>query len=430
MKSNLKLYLGWANLCITSASSILVSMMAIKYLDSDDARRWLILYSAWGILFLADGGVVGTLSRITSIRYAEVVSIEVRINFFELIYINIKRYYIAWLFGFIAGLAYFYKSEEYSGESAIREVCVCWSIMAISAVLQCRVSRIFAVIDGIGEMHYTRLMQTGLQLSGLVGVFLSLVLTKSLTVMVSSWVISQAVAAVFIGRFSKKLLNNSIKNDLISKNKIEKIYKSEINKMWMLSIGSVMSQLMVLPVLNFSGAKNSVTEFFFLQRIFSVCSMAVSMIALVVRPKFIINISKGERLESRRIAIGAAKKSWLLTIMLAIAITSTYFLCVRYNIVAKKYIATSAVFFIMLADYFISCSTSVLGQFVIAYGRNPFAKSVFVNGILTAILLYLLVPIYGALGGALSIMLAGVISTYWLSAFEFYNIIESLKYEA
>ena len=72
-------------------------------------------------------------------------------------------------------------------------------------------------------------------------------------------------------------------------------------------------------------------------------------------------------------------------------------------------------------------SAVVVGQFVLASGRNPFLISTLLNGVLNIVFLAVLYPLYGLVGIPLASLSSGLLTNYWYNLFKGYQLMKDLK---
>lgn len=195
--------------------------------------------------------------------------------------------------------------------------------------------------------------------------------------------------------------------------------------LFLIQLGAAVTKYIQYPIITAVLGVASLGTYFFVVRIAGTVDQAISVLNASQRAIFSQLYAAGRKLEARRLMRNVLAQVLILTIIGAL------FIIFALPFFVKLFTHHSGIavvpFWVIGLDLIGMCVSGMMTQFVIASGRNPFAKVVLATGGLTLLVLWLLVPRYGLLGAALGQFLANSLISLSFSTWHFLKLYQELS---
>ncbi len=305
------------------------------------------------------------------------------------------------------------------------ETSLVWYLLAGSfeLIFQARLSQSF--LDGLGCMYLSRFISGTYQLLcglfsiislrlgyGLVGLAVVLLVGSLMQFLAMHLCLSRIAGG-------KLILNHEDARPLIGK-----LFKVAV-PFGLVSSGVYLVGAAQVPLLGAILGPTVIASIYIALKISQVLNGGVLQIVTAQMPLFTQQCAQGRWADARlrmikTIAIGASLQ---VTVALFLYFISP--IIVKLWIGPDKYIE-GEVLLVFTINYLITCLSGLPAQFVLAGGRNPFALSTSIHGVLTLGGMVLLCPRLGLLGVPLAGLAGILLTNFWLSPLEAWRTWKSL----
>ncbi len=281
-----------------------------------------------------------------------------------------------------------------------------------------------AALEGTGRYHLDRLSATaGTALnSGVISV--AALASHDLLVVSACWI--GAVIAVSVLKFS--VLRASVpRASFIGRPSIRDLRSAlrRSRSIFAVQLGGVLTKAVQFPIVSVTQGVAEIGPYIFAVRIAGTIDSAIAVLGGAQRATFAHHISGGRLPEARTLALTTVG---LVGVLAAIAFLLFGFaLPALSRRFAPDLPLDGAPFLIIAADMAILCVAGTMSLFVIASGRNPFARIVLLNGAVSILAVSALTPRFGIAGAATGQMLATLFVSGWFNSLEFAKTIRGLK---
>jgi len=320
------------------------------------------------------------------------------------------------------GALYFSKMGAYFNQNT----AIAWGFLGIALFSAVQAKTDQSLIEGLGRVDLTRFIVGTCQ--GLMGAGFVLILClgaqlPEMAMMMASFTCLQFCALRMCARFlAKGRLSNSQR---LPKDVVFRFLKIA----WpvgLMNLSSYLVSCIQVPLLGWIKGPEVVPAFYLAQKIGQTMNQVVSQIVSAQLPLFTHDLAAGGLMASFR----RMKRIILFGTVTALVINLCYLwgspILARFLAPAKGYVDLLTLG-LMGCDYFIMASAVVVGQFVLASGRNPFLISTLLNGVLNIVFLAVLYPLYGLVGIPLASLSSGLLTNYWYNLFKGYQLMKDLK---
>jgi O-antigen/teichoic acid export membrane protein len=423
---------GWYVQMSSSISALVTVPLVLHSLSSSDAGLWFTFQSIVVIAAMSDFGFSLAFSRqiAWSLGGMEQAShsphspdlIRTRDGWLGVsdVHYASKRFFCAialLAFGLMAILYHFLLPLGHLLDSSTREAPIAWYVLAVGTSLMLYTKSYLSLLEGTGWIYASNFLFGTYQLICGIGVIIALSVGGRLVAMASTTLFATIIfltAAIWsVRREYSDLLAEPIDLSRDSKKKI--VFVALPLGVLMMS-GFLVSSIQVPLIGSLLGAA-SVSGFYLAQKIGQLLSRLVLHIANPQIPIFTREISSGARHNARY-------RIWRTTGVVAGAaalVFITYYCAspflIRMWVGPKQYVDCWTLG-LLTADYFILTITVALAQFVLASGRNPFAISTLLTGLLNLGALLILIPRIGIGGAAAASLVSGLCINYWFTVWQ------------
>ncbi len=303
-----------------------------------------------------------------------------------------------------------------------------WYMMGATALLQVQAKPHQALLDGMGRVYLTRLIQGTAQLLAGVSVIVVLLAGGGLLHMAVAvllcWTANYAALKRFVALQGRLPMPSRVRAADVSRRFVRIALPLGV-----LSGSAFIVLSIQVPLVAFLLGPAAVPAYYLAQRIGSVLNQACLQPLFPQLPLFTHELAAG-RFDGacRRFRHSLACVS-LLTVGANTAFLLWSPLLVDRWIGPGRYLAAPALY-VLAADMCLRTLTGIWGQFVLASGRNPFVLSTFIAGCLTLATACLLGPPLGLLGIALAALVAGLCTNYWFCPLQGIKLWRSLVVRA
>jgi O-antigen/teichoic acid export membrane protein len=310
--------------------------------------------------------------------------------------------------------------------SAIRENAnvQAFALCAVAATMVLSSYTYQSFLEGTGNYHLDRLASTGTVLfSGLL-IAAAAVWGRTFWLVVLAWYAGQAVTVAV-----KAVLAHRLNPGVHIQRKINARYIvptiRQSFSLFLIQLGAAVTKYIQYPIITAVLGVASLGTYFFVVRIAGTVDQAISVLNASQRAIFSQLYAAGRRTDARRLMRNVLAQVLALTMVGALFIITALPFFVR---LFTNHTGVAVVpFWVIGLDLIGMCASGMMTQFVIASGRNPFAKIVLATGGLTLALLWLLVPRYGLLGAALGQFLANSLISLSFSTWHFLKLYREMS---
>jgi len=302
---------------------------------------------------------------------------------------------------------------------------VCYLLaVSFALIFQARLSQAF--LDGLGYMYLSRVIAGTYQvLCGLFSV-LSLWMGFGLTGLAGVLLASSFVQFLAM-RMSLKWISA---DQLVSKHEdirllIGKLCKVAIPFGLVISGGYLVGAVQV-PLLGALLGPSVIASIYIAFKISQTMGSAVMQLVTAQMPLFTKQCALGHWTDARRRMIKMLIIGTSLHTFVALSLYFISPIVVDWWIGPGHYIEGS-VLLALTINYLITSVASLPGHFVLAAGRNPFAQTTILHGILTVLGMILLCPMIGLLGVPIASLAAVFLTNLWKNPLEAWRMWKSLK---
>jgi O-antigen/teichoic acid export membrane protein len=279
-------------------------------------------------------------------------------------------------------------------------------------------------LEGTGNYHLDRMVSAGTVLLSGLAVGAAAYLSHSFWWVIGAWYGGQAATLA-----TKAIVAHRVNPRIhtmwrVAPREVGATFKQSFS-VFLLQLGAALTKYVQYPIITEVLGLAALSTYFFVVRIASTFDQAISVLNASQRAIFSQLLAAGKRLEARRLMLSVLAQVATLSGVSAVVVI---FILPPFVALFTSHGGLSRVPFWVIGLDLISMSTSgMMSQFVIASGRNPFAKVVLLAGVLTIGLLSFLVPRYGLLGAALGQFVANLLTNLGYSAWHFRKLSQQLK---
>jgi O-antigen/teichoic acid export membrane protein len=315
------------------------------------------------------------------------------------------------------GLAFF--SRQSLEATPHIEVALAWALMTGTTLIQIDGVRHQATLEGVGRIDVERLVLAAayvLTFGCLIGVT---IFTKSIVAMSMTWMVGTLVGRACLRMAVKRLLGR-LPPPLPSADQRGVAMLGISFRVWLVSLGAAAAvHSQALSVGLFLGAA-ALPGYYLAHKMLEALTSSLAVVVQADRALLTQELAAG-RFSS---AYARVKRSTSIVATGAVVVT----LC--FSIWGKWIVTTwlrnpgaidDVTVHLLALNAGFSIFTGLVGQLVLATGRNPFVPSVLAAGAINVTLLLVLVPALGIRGAALASLISGLMSSYP------YNIYQGLK---
>ena len=302
---------------------------------------------------------------------------------------------------------------------ALRANVQALALCAVAAALVLSSYAYQSFLEGTGNYHLDRLASTAtVLLSGLM-IAAAALWGRTIWWVIVAWYVGQVITVAVKAILSHRL-NPGVHARRMIKAQHVVFTISQSFSLFLIQLGAAVTKYIQYPIITAVLGVASLGTYFFVVRIAGTIDQAVSVLNASQRAIFSQLYAAGRWSEARRLMRNVLMQILGLTIVGAICIISILPIFLR---LFTHHSGIAAVpFWVIGIDLISMCMSGMMTQFVIASGRNPFAKIVLATGASTLALLSFLVPKYGLLGAALGQFLANALISLSLSIWHFQKL--------
>lgn len=279
-------------------------------------------------------------------------------------------------------------------------------------------------LEGTGNYHIDRIVSAGTVLLSGLAIGAAAYFSHSFWWVIGFWYGGQAITLIAKAIVAHRVNPMIHRKWRVAPGELGATFKQSLS-VFILQLGAALTKYIQYPIITEVLGLAALSTYFFVVRIASTFDQAISVLNASQRAIFSQLLAAGKRSDAR---------SLMLTVLGQVAILSTIsaaaiiFLLPPFVTLFTSHGGLSRVPFWVIGLDLISMSTSgMMSQFVIASGRNPFAKVVLLAGVLTVGLLSFLVPRYGLVGAALGQFVANLATNLGYSAWHFRKLSHELR---
>lgn len=317
------------------------------------------------------------------------------------------------------------------GEIKGVHITLAWYLLGISTLISLQAKLNQAVIDGSGRMYITKALIGTFQILIGAGVIGSLYIYPKISVIAAVILMLSILQYVAL-----KVVLNIVSEKQLRASAGNANEKELLSRLWKIAapIGIVSSASYCItsiqvPMVGAILGAAAVTPFYLAQRIAMVFMQAIVQIYHPQIPIFTMDFSRGDFQRAHM----RIKRTLILIVSVAFSAFLIFYIASPFLVklwVGEGRYVTNDVLLLMSMDYFILCVASVLGQFVLASGRNPFVISTLINAAFNLTLTVIFCFKFGLLGLPMSTLISGLISNYWFITYHGFKLLSELRQKA
>lgn len=310
------------------------------------------------------------------------------------------------------------------------ELRLAWYLLGGATILLLRTRQDQGFLDGLGKLHLGRLLAGGYQLAVGAATLGALLAGGGLRMMAAGvGVVTLAylavVRALFLREAAGRLRNAAPPTGAM----VRDLWRVAL-PMGVVNVSAYLVSAIQVPLIGMVLGPQFVAPFYAAQKMGQMLNAAVMQMVAPQLPLFTSALAAGRSGEAlwrmRRIVL-------LITGLAVFANAGFYFLSpifAEHIWLGPGHYADRATLLVMAVDYTAMVSSVVWAQFVLAGGTNPFTRTTLIAGVLNLAGCLVLGPRLGALGIALSGLLAGGMTNYWFAPARGLRLLASLRRSA
>lgn len=415
--------MGFISGLILAFTSLVVTFIQLKilvrHLPVEMVSIWLLFLTFAGYVAFLDMGINPTLSREVGFVLGQTVySDEVkRKKITELLGGCMRIYYLLsftiLFFGTVAGLIFL---KKILGATYEKYILIAWLIFIVGASIGTIGNGIFAVLYGMGDIATERLIRSGMQLIGLVGTFLVILLGYGLVGLSVVWVgqslISRLVAGIYLYRKYPWLRNRPLK---IDKNIYKKIIPASL-KWASMGFGAVLILQTDKLIIGSNLELMAITKYE------SVAKIVMTLIAFSLI--YVNTLTNQISIKYSQNNIELIKKLIGRNVRIAM---STYivlgiFIAIHGEAIIENWLGPdiypgNGVLWLLLMMGALEVHHSTLAAATMASGKLVFTAPALISGIINIFLAIILVNKFGLIGVALATVIAQFLTNNWYAPY-------------
>ena len=288
-----------------------------------------------------------------------------------------------------------------------------WYLLGAVAVLSLYVKQYTALVEGTGGMHLSRFITGTYQFFAGAAALSALVLTENIAVMSAAVFVTTGVYFIIIRKvFWRRVPENVLFNAGADRRIVSSLWRAAY-PVGIIGVSGYFVAAVQVPLIGLVFDPARVSSFYAAQKIGQMLNAAVAQISAPQMPLFTRELSSGDAFSALLRARKVVGFVWVLTVL----VNAVFFLLspsfADAWLGAGKFVST-ATLFVLAVDYALTGGCVVLGQFVLASGKNPFMWSTLAMGGLNLTGCVVLGRELGVLGIALSGLISGLLTNYWL----------------
>jgi O-antigen/teichoic acid export membrane protein len=438
---NRRLLAGWLYLAVTSVGAAIVVAAAARYLPTEQAGIWFTLQSVVAFALLGDLGLSVTGVRQMAHSYAAALDargswirvsgmVETRTGLAgisdvmaALRYLRRYTFPLCGLIGATLGVILF-SHGSISTPTRVTAILAC-AIMIVATLGQLDGLRYQAALEGIGRIDVERNVLSATYLLTYAVIVAVMLATRNIAAMALVW-----LCGTLAGRFALRLILKRMVGVLPPASSDARVNAHAMLRVsasvWLVALGAAVTIYSQAPAINLFLGAAALPGYYLAYRVLSTAGSSLAVIIQADRALFTQELAAG------RLASAYARVR-RCTILLAAGSTA---MAVSFMIAGRWLITTwlrnpSAIdevtVRILAVDAGLTTFVGLIGQFVLASGRNPFVPSVILSGVFNVVLLLVLVPALGIRGAPLASLGAGLLTSYWYNLYQGAKMIKSLR---
>lgn len=333
---------------------------------------------------------------------------------------------IAFLFGILVYETIVVHTKLTDGDASAQRLL--WILMLTVPCMLLFAGRSVAIVNGVGCILYTRVfagLYFGAQTILLIG---AAIWTKSILMMAATSVIITLAYSAGVTIFAKAIIKEKVGERSVAtwNTTLCLSFLKVALPLGFVNLGAFLTTSVQVPLVGAILGPASVAPFFLAQKI---AQFSIQAALQFSAPK---TISFSELVGKRSFEMAhlsmqqTLRKGWLLVFTSQILFVFVLSPLAPMLLAGKEY-PSFLVIFLLGFDYALMGSVSMVGQFVLAFGKNPFLWSTLASGILNLSLLFILTPKFGLVGIPAASILAGLLTNYWVNPLWGFRILRSLK---
>ncbi len=291
-------------------------------------------------------------------------------------------------------------------------------ILGVSAIVRLSSRPNAALLDGLGMVATTRLINSAQQILSIIGVFLVIAAGYELVAM-AIWVLMTCSAEkLALALFAKRVISVKAPQREVApvrRKSILLLYKIAI-PLGLVSVGGYFISSFQAPMVGLRIGTEAVAPFFVSYKICAFANLAALQLLIPSVPKYTALLGQGKFRDSyclSRKCIGSAITVQALLLVGFVGLAPIFFEALFK--IAPLGIVTRTV---MAIDLLLLGASVAVGNFILASGSNPLWPFTIACGCLNIFFLYLLLPQFGVLGAPLSGLLSGLFTIYPWTAYK------------
>ena len=418
---------AWLYIATTSASGMIILLVAARYLDPEMAGTWFTIQAAASFIVLADFGMGYALMREVAYAKAHAADGKSSINLKHIVAV-VKFTGISLFFAsiFTAGIwVYFQGSPDSRPESNSLTLASLWLLYSPTALMNLATIPLRSLLEGNGLLHLEKASAIASHTTQTLLLLLAAIFFNSVSLMCLATFIAAALniiimlAMAHINRH-KMIIGGS--SDFTFK----KLFVAS-NGFFAVNLGAVVTKFAAAPIIAISVGAAELAPIYFAMKIFSAVSNGVAVLVTTERAQLATLYAQGKKFEIITLYRKILIKTVLVSAILGLLMAAGFPAAVK-SFASGSYQVEWWVLAILAVDFSLNNCSSVSAQLVNACNRNPFKISVLASGLVCVGSLYVLIPILGASAAAVSQLLCGVLTSYWYNNYQAKVTLTDLKY--
>lgn len=411
------------NLVVLSVTTNLMVVLVSALLAVEQSSVWFACVSASALLFVTDMGVSYAFSRHLAAARGPTRR-GALLEGGQLVLRHFLR--LSWLpFLLLASVFGTYLLSAWvstDGSHSATRLIGLWVMVAAYTFLAVLAKFLQMANEGLGKLAHERLIVSACQaVTFIVGAVL-LYRFRSIFVLPVTYLAGYAVQATLLYLLARGGTHDH--HVAIDREAMTGLAQ-ESRGLWFLNLATVASQNVQVMSLAFLATPASVATFFFLQRLCAGASNFLGIIPVIDRARITGHVERGEfdlarKVLWRNFAIVMAATAVVTALLVAAILMIDWLGWLKFRI-------PTLLLLLFATDLLFSSPLGVLGQYILAAGRNPLIPWTIACSALTILLQFALVPSFGAIGAISAFLTAQLATTYLANLYYFVRLLNDFR---
>jgi len=299
-------------------------------------------------------------------------------------------------------------------------------MLGASAILVLLAKPHSSLIEGLGKVHWSRLLSGTHQLLAAFGSLGVLLLGGGVRGMAFSVVFFSLIYLVGVKRLGAALLRGKVIGEPApGRGMIRQLIRVAL-PLGAVNAGAFLVSAIQIPLVGSILGPTAVTPLYLAQKVGQLANQAVMQFVFPQLPRFTGRVAAGDRTAASDLLAVSFRRTFVLSALVNVLFVFASPWFVGFVVGPGRY-PEQRVLLAMALDAFIMTVSAVLAQFVLASGRNPFFFSTLLSGAVSLAFCWAFVDKLGLLGVPVCSLITGMAINYWFVPFHGLRLFRELK---